>query len=683
MNHTPKKTPQPPSAPVSGKKPWPTRLFAVGAVLLLVVAGLVVVISGLMSGGTGRDPAQEQSAYTAQTMDRLGTLGDLESALRGRDLPVDTGVGDAEVAALARELDGVQARLQAALREADALPALPEGYVPGSDIGLDVPDAVAIPYDLPAFQDRLQAVAYEAAAVAGQASPVANRTGVHLPKTGVATVDEALGQLVGACAALRDAIAEYGTSVPAVPVPTPGVPADPCAIQGLDELPIQDPTGLAGGLEDPTGGLLDDLTGGVVPPGVIPVPGSLLPGGVGSPSGHVRDANDAVDPDELGAMAAQLHAGEVIGATGGAYDQATASLTALLESYDGLALQLQDLLDKAQAEADAATESLPKELQARLTEVAARADALRADAERLAGDLERTARSAGDEAQAAAQDAVASHTAALQTRLDGEVGRLNAEASRIVSTVESRKETIEGVVASAETELTRLSRLSGIDPTAQLAAIQAAGAAAVASLDAQAKARVESLKQDAAMMQANAQAAVPRMAGMGVRALASANDTVEDALGRAGAARTYLTDFATAQAEKAVALEERLQADALALLEGKLAEHQAQLKAVATAMTESVPDVIGHTALLVGTATDLVETEVGKDITYIAEVASDYSKVPTEERKARAFFWSTVSSLDRQAVEEIGVAGDGLMELAEMVVAAAEQAEGEVALVAA
>jgi hypothetical protein len=108
-----------------------------------------------------------------------------------------------------------------------------------------------------------------------------------------------------------------------------------------------------------------------------------------------------------------------------------------------------------------------------------------------------------------------------------------------------------------------------------------------------------------------------------------------------------------------------------------------ELKAVATAMTESVPDVIGTTAALVETANGLVETEVGKDITYIAEVASDYSKVPTEERKARALFWSTVSRLDREAVDGLGVAGNELMELAEMVVAAAEQAEGEVALVAA
>ncbi|MCA1819260.1 MAG: hypothetical protein LC620_04285, partial [Halobacteriales archaeon] len=73
MNHTPKKPTSSPPSPAA--RPWPARLFAVGAVLLLVVSGLVVVISGLMHGSTPKDAAQEQSSYATDALSRINAMG--------------------------------------------------------------------------------------------------------------------------------------------------------------------------------------------------------------------------------------------------------------------------------------------------------------------------------------------------------------------------------------------------------------------------------------------------------------------------------------------------------------------------------------------------------------------------------------------------------------------------------
>ena len=686
MNHTPSKPTSPPSKPGHGR-PWPPRVFAIGAVLLLVVSGLVVVISGLMHGSTPRDAAQEQASYASDALARINTLGSLDDALRSRDLPVDTDIGAAEVAALAKELADAQTALHNALAAADNLPALPEGYMPGTDVGLDVPQQLAGEYKLPDLGDGLHVGDYAPVdGITGDLAPAVGRTGLHTPGTGNPTVDEALGQLVGACAALRDMVGPQALPAAPVPVPVPvGLPADPCAIENLDSLPVSDPVGGLDGLGLPA--LPVDGLGGLVPSDLpIGDPTGLLGGGLpgyGSPSGQVQGANDAVDPDEAGAIVAQLHAGKTLGSTDAAYGQANKTLSGLLASYSTLATQLQDVLAQAQDKAGAATDGVPVLLQEHLAAITQRATELRADAERLAGTYERTARTAADNALGVSQDAVKTHMAALQSKLDTGVAGLNSQATQLVTLAGSRSDAITTLVDSAVGNLTRMSADSGIDATAQIAAIQASGDAAKKSLEAQAKAGVESLKETAALMQAQAQAAVPRLTAMGLRATTAINGTVDDALAKASDTRTYLLAFATAQADMATAAEQAAATHVTGMIQDALAQYSADVKAKALALVSGVPDVVNSTAGLVDDAKVFVDSEVGKDVDYIGKVATDYSKVPTSERKARAMFWTTVTGLDSDAVSSLADSGDHLTSLAQQVEDAAALAKADVEAIAA
>jgi len=671
VNHTPKKPTSPPSS--SGKRPWPARLFALGAVLLLVVSGLVVVISGLMSGSKSVDPAQEQSSYTADALARINELGSLDNAFRGRELPAPSDIGADEVAALEQELADAMARLHTVLAQANDLPGVPEGFVPGTDVGVELPPVQAGSYPLPKFTDGITLGGYDPLSVVGDASPVDPRTGLHMPKTGQPAVDDALGQLVGACYALRDLVGQSG---PALPVPAQ-VP-DPCSLQGVNGLPVDPNNVLGGGLPggDPTGGLM-----GLVPLGD---PTGLL-GGVptGDPSQEVQGANDALDPDELGAIVAKDHAGKILGLTGTAYTQTNRTLHDLLASYSTLALQLQDLVARAEAEAEKAEEALPVLLTERLTMIMSEAAQLRSDAIRMAAEYTRTAESEAERALGIVKDASKSHMADLQSTLDENVKGLNTRATQVMSLASTRKTEVTALVDKAVADLSRMSAESGVDAKAQIAAIQAAGDAALKTLDADAKAQVESLKATAAQLQARAQAAVPRMAAMASRAEAAINETLADAKAEAEKAKAYLVAFATARATLLEQAEERAQTAALRMLEDSLESYKAELKAKALALTNDVPDVVGSTSALVTDATALAQTEVGKDIAYIEKVAEDYSKVPTAERKARAEFWGYVSDAGEQALVVLDSSGDRLNTLAEQVQQAAETAKDQVEMVAA
>lgn len=661
MNPTPTKPSNAPAKP-GPNRPWP-RMFAIGAVALLVAAGMAAVLTGLAKDPSA-DPTQQQAAYTSDALSRVNALGSLEGAIssRGRDLGVPD-LGTAEVAELAAELAAAQAALQGALAAADNLPMVPEYYVPGMDLSLDVPPHLPEAYPLPIHETGLTAGEYTGIGLVGDASPVTGRNGLHVPSTGNPAVDDVVAQLMGACDTLRGLVAQ-------APVPT-GVP-DPCKVEGLDHLPI--PTDVPGGIPVDPFSIL----------GPLPVgdPTGLLGGGMPAPSGQVQDANDAVSPDEQGARTAHLHATGVLVATGGAYSQTEATLQELLATYSGLALQLEELLAQAEGKAELAKEAIPEVLQDRLASIGARADALQAQAQRMAGEYERTARTAAAQALSLAEGASQSHIEDLQSTLDAQVARLNMQAKEISALAESRRVAVEALVASAVANLTRMAEESGVDASAQVAAIQAAGKAALANLEAQATSEVEVLRQTAVLLQARAQAAVPRMASLGLRATEAINATLEDALERAGAAKQYLTDFATAQAAVAMAAEAEAMEKALGTVDVLLERHTDKLKQTALALVTGVPDVVNSTADLVEKASELAESEVGKDLDYIAKVASDYSKVPTDERMARAQVWNALQLAGRDSVVVLDGKGEALNGLAAQVVAAAAGAKAQVESIA-
>jgi hypothetical protein len=665
LNHTPSKHPK------TGPRPWPARLFALGAVLLLVASGLVVVLSGIM-GGQSEDKAQQQSAYAADALSRINDLGSLEGAdQRARELGVPD-VGADQVAALAKELADAQATLDAILAKADNLPALPEGYLPGMDVGIDVPLQKAGAYPVPKLDMVLKAGQYVPVDFLGEESPLQPHEGVHLPPTGVAAVDDALSQLMGACVALRDLVGQ--------PVPLGSTLPDPCSIRGLEGLPVTDPTGLVptGLPTDPTG-----LLGGLVPGGLPADPTGLLGGALpGSSTGQVKDANDAVYPDEQGALVAHGHASQVLGTMGSAYGQANRTLTDLLASYKGLAKQLQDLLDEARERTDKTVDDIPAILTGRLEAITAQAEALKADAQRLTTAYARTAQASAEQALGVVQDAVKARLAGLQTGLDSEVSSLNARAGKVMSIAASRSAAVTALVDSSVQNLTRMAEESGLDATGQIAAIKAAGKAALQSLEADAKAQVESLKAQAVSLQARAQSAVPRITAMGLRSMTSINSTLEEALAQAESTKQYLTAFATAQAEMAMDVERRAEAAALALAEEVHAKYAAKVKTTAKALVATVPDFVGKTGDLVDKASTLAQTEVGKDLEYILKVAKDYSKVPTDERKARAMFWSLVHDTGENTLGKLTDKGDLLTDLAQEVMAEANLARAQVLAIA-
>ncbi|MFO1532996.1 MAG: hypothetical protein ABR562_04760, partial [Thermoplasmatota archaeon] len=381
--------------------------------------------------------------------------------------------------------------------------------------------------------------------------------------------------------------------------------------------------------------------------------------------------------------AAQLHASRLLGTTDAAYTQANTTLHELMSSYGSLALQLQDLLDKAESKATDAADGLPVLLEKRLASLTDQASRLRADAERLATAYARAAQTAAEQALATVQDAVKAHLASLQSSLDAKVAGLNSEATEVMSLVAARETAVRALVDATAANLTRMGRENGLDATAQVAAVQAAGDAAVKGLEAEGKSRVEALKAAAALLQSRAQAAVPRMSAMGIRALADVNGTLEDALARADATKAYLKDFATAQAEMAMVAERHAEALAEGALQDGLLRYTDGLKATALALTSSVPDVVASTSALVDEASATAQSEVGKDAGYIGKVAADYGKVPTDERKARAAFWTTVQGLDGTAVDHLDQAGQDLTALADDVAAAAAQAKADVEAVVA
>jgi len=676
-------TPAKPNTPGRRAKPWPPRLFAAGAVLLLAVAGLAVVLTG-GHGASGHVTAQDQANYASDALARINGLSALDGS-RARDvaatLPNDLGAD--QVAALQKALADAQAQLKAALDGA-SLPPVPSTYVPGADLSADVGVPTVAAYPLPSLGAHLTVGPYVALNVSGTPAP-GHDGGLRAPSTGNPTVDAALAQLLGACESLQGLVS--GTSgltgpvsslpVGSVPVATPTLPADPCNLDGITGTPLPAPTGILNGIPDPTAGVLDPITG------LLPVALPGAPSGAPDTSGQVQGADDTIAPDEAGAAVSQLHAGRILGAAGMAYSTTNHTLSDLLSTYAGLAAQLRDLIAAAHAAGDQATDAIPKVLDARLAAITEQVASLRADTERLVAGYESTVRAAAAAALGTAQDTLKQQEATLQATLDSDVASLNGQVKALTDLAADRTAAVNEAVRSATENLTAMAGVTGVDATQQVAAIRAAGDAAVKALAAQATAQVDALKQEAVLLQASAQAVVPRLMGLAQRAMAQVNATVADAVATADRTRSYLDDLATAQAAVLSQAERNAEAIALAKVPAMVAAYETQVKRIALDLTDSLPDVVASTDALVHQTSDLATNQVGKDLDYIAKVATDYSKVPTQDRMARADYWGTVDAAGHDALDTLSAQGDALDGLAAQVVSAAHAAHDAVEAVVA
>jgi hypothetical protein len=620
-------------------------MAAVVAVAGLALSGAFLALaghSGRTAPGTlqAQDPARQEWAAKSSALSQLTALSSLgpEAAATIRQATAQSTQAIAQAnAALAAATDDATSKVEGAV-QGGILSALPADYVPGLDLGASVKVPKPAAFPLPAFSGQLAIGGFDTAAVRADLSPVVAR-GLHLPAVGVAPLDDLTGQAGAAYATLQHAL--EGLSLPAGPG---GLPVD-----------------LPGGL--PIGDL---------PVGGLPVGG--LPLGLAVPA-QAQNANDAADPDEHGALVAGTHADALLASVEKAYALSQPSLSSLLASYQGLAAQVQALVDAAHG----ATAQARVDIEAQLADRVAALQDVAARAERQALDLANGQRSAitgaAHDAQAALRQVLKAQAAAVQGAAQADLERLTAMVTQMPSAAEAAQQAIQATVDGAVANLTRL---QGSDTAASVAAIQAAGAKAVQKVLDESLARAQALKAAATDLQARADAAVRQLQQAADGTLSTLDGTATQALAKLGDAQAYLTELARAQ-EAAATLAETAAATAalakLAPLEqarvAKLVKDGLAIAGTTQATVQAVDALVEQ----VGTATG---AQVQKDIGYVAKVSKDYAQIPTSDRLARAAAWSAVAGTAAGRLGEVLSITNELSGMAGQALQAAQAAKAQI-----
>jgi hypothetical protein len=586
---------------------------------LLVAAASVVplVTSPGGSGGAGDLPlaASDPSAYALQATGEISHL----AALPG--LPaVDLGaLGAAEAAALAAQqqlLEKALADLDAALVAAgSALPQVPAGYAVGGEAYVDLP--------------------------AAQGYPVPS---LPVPDLGVGPV-----------------------SLPAVSVPTS--PVGKAAGSTLDGVLAQ-----LEGLGAQLDGVMGDTPLGGSPLGGLPIGG--LPVGLpvgGSPPSEVQGADDAVQPDEQGALAASVHAESALGLTVEAYRTASAQLQALLQLYADLADRVEEAVADLDELRDEATAGVQEALAARLAGI--RRDVAVLQAEALA--LVEMHADAVAGAQGIAADAVAEATA-LQSVAVGKAGddlvrALEQQMAAVESAAAQRKEAIDAIVQGAAAEL-------GPSAEAQeaLQALQAAAASATLKLERDAKAQVAALAARVEQVEGLVAESQAGLQATAAGALAQVEAAAAEALAGDAGLLAFLKAQATSYGELMEAREASLALEAVEAIEALAQERSEELLEEALEGARAAEASLGQATGLVKQVQSSLASQVGQDLEYLTKVGEDYGRVPTEDRKARAEHWSMVA-LELDGVLDLALGqGRALELLAKQALDAADKAQAEV-----
>jgi hypothetical protein len=631
--------PVPPSPSSSKARPRSTlRLFALGAAALVVSGALLAIgmpHSSTSPAAHGTDASHAVTPVTAQAdaVARLNSLADL-----GADVPAAIRDATMDSAAalgagpLAAALADAQAQRDALLKDT-ALPALPDDFIPGMDLGahVKVPKPAAFP--LPSYSGSLSVAGLEVGTVLADDSGAAPPSGPHAPATGVGAADARQGQGLQGDGTLENLLGSAPTGLPDLPAPT-GLPAIP---------------------------------------GVPGVPG--VPGLTGYPAG---DANSAVDPDEHGAVLSSDHAVKLLSSVEGAYAVSQPSLAAVLANYQSLAARAQALVDDAHNATTQADEAIHGQLDGRLAAIQDAADKAEAQANQLVGAYSAAAKGAVQKAQAALQGAASAQADAIQSAVEGDVGRLTALAEQVQSLAESRKADIQATVNAAAEQLSRLQGDASAGVPDGLPALQAAGQAALQKVNSAAAARVQAIQAAATDLQARAQSALRHLAPAAMTASQRLNDTLADALGHAGDVKEYLVGVARAQAEAATAAEQGAADAALAKLPSLEQARVSKVVDAALKMADAAAGAVHSVDALLDRVANATSEKVGQDIRYIGKVSSDYKVVPTPERSARATFWSTVAGASSGRLDGVLSATHDLDAMARQVLQAAQQAKAQI-----
>ncbi|HEX2065251.1 MAG TPA: hypothetical protein VHI93_00415, partial [Candidatus Thermoplasmatota archaeon] len=502
-------------------------------------------------------------------------------------------------------------------------------------------DTVKLPpvadFPLPAFTGSLDVGSFTAATVRGDASPVAPR-GFHLPATGVAPVDSLGSQVASAFGTLQAAL-ETANATVAGGLPLGGLPTD--------ELPVELP---------------------------VPVTG-LPPLGIGSFPGQAQGASDAADPDEKGAAVAGAHAAALLKSVEDAYAVGKPSLAGLLAGYQGLAGQVQALVDEARNATQHARTSIQAELVRRVTAIQEEGDRAQKQAAELVAGQRKGLEGALASAQASLEASLDAQVAAVRSAVLEDSRRLDGLAAQVSSQVQATQQRIQSIVDGAVANLTRV---QGADTTATVEAIQAAGVQAVHKVTQDGRARALEIKQAATSLQARGEAAVRQLTQAKAAALATLEEAAQDALGRSEEAQAYLVALARAKANVAEAAETAAATLALGKLPGLESAQVAKVTKAGLALVASSGNAVLAVERLVGQVGDATSEQVEKDIRYVEGVSKDYAKVPTGERLERAKAWSAVATLVEGRLGQVLETTDQLAVLASQVAHAADAAKAQI-----
>ena len=596
----------------SGTRPLHIVMFAVIACGLLVAAAFAFdVPSKTRKAGSVDEIAIDPQTYALASASNVTRLATLP------DLPVGddplAGMDRAAQAELQKALADALAALDAALAEA-ALPTVPADYLPGSEVEVKLP--TARPYPVPELPDVvLGDGTLRLPNVGGSASPVGPREGTPL--------DDVLGQLETVQAALEDLLGES---------PLQGLPVGGDALGGTPLGPLTGPS-------------------------------------------QVQDANDAVDPDEEGALRASRHASELLGMTGSAYDQTSADLERLLALYESLAQQVADAIEEARALEDDATAAIEALLEQRIAEIQAQAAGLEAAASRLVAAHVKAVEDAEKAALGTVQKAVDDHVASVTAQGDEAVRGLLAQAASVQATAEERRSEIDAIVQAALVDLD-----DGTPESVQaLQAVQASAAAARLKVDREAAQQVEALQAQVAAVRAEVAKAEARAMALADGARDQVNATVSEALTLDDDVRDYLIDVAQQQGRLLQEREVAMATEATAQVADLVDSHVEDVIATGIAATQGVDGLVDGASALVAQVEGLVVSEAGKDLDYLVKVSEDYGRVPTEDRKERASHWSGLAVDLGGILEQAVVDGHGIEGLAQDVLEAAAAAEADIA----
>jgi hypothetical protein len=622
---SPRAVPTAPSAPTARRGLWGTDrkplaivLFSVIACGLLVAAASVVPLASKSHAGNLHDEKVEPTAYAMKAtadVSRLATLPELPEA----DLAGLTAADGAALAALHQQLDEAKATLESALAEAaSALPEVPDGYVAGAEVDVDLPAAQAFP--LPSMP-----------------VPDLGLAGISLPDVGV--TDSPVG-------------------------PRSGSPLD--ALSQLEGLSDQLDSVLGG---TPLGELgAGDLTG----------TGDLLSGtplGSSSVPEQTDAAQDAADPDEQGALAASLHAQSALDATQASYSSATAQLQALLALYGKLAATVEQAIAQVEALEEDGKGQIEAALQERLTDIKHQVAALEAQASGVVAVHAKAVSEAQHAAEGAIGQAASAQSALVAGAGESAVADLQDRALAIQADAQQRKDAIQAVVDSATSDL---GASSDADAQQALQAVQAAAAAATLKVDRDAKAQLAALEEQVDGVRTQVARSQTQLGAAAEAALMQVDASAADAV----AGDADVQGFLEAQAQSFGVLMQAREAKLALAATGKLQDladqQSASVRSQALAGIRAAEASLGSAGGLVDDVQDTLVSQVGKDLQYVGNVSQDYSRVPTEERKARAEHWSLVAADLNGVLGEALVQGSAIESLAKQAMAAAQQAEAQV-----